>query len=964
MDFEDSSSDDSQHSNSSDQSDDWLSPRRHLVELIQEFDAARATLLAGRAPDTNFNELDRASVQNYINLVLCGIPEDRYQYTLVTDDSHQHLLWHPDTTLTRDIDSALIFRERFPWTTSYDVLTTYHSGKSLKDHLHAQVSFTNPAPGSEPQYRDPGTDANVLWGVCGNNGGRNRIYLMLPGAENEVMTDLHPLIYDATLNAARSENAFATTTWSPNYEAELNRTARFTQTRFRTESRKQVPAVTGTAFANAVMTAIRQHPWGSGAYWFIQIRGAKDLTRDHHFDHLTQAQLDLILDGIDLDQSIIYLDLGIEIHLPDGYAAMPDRRNESHAGLAETLWGIDPQQDWDYDDYAPDCWAGVADIAGFRCNFAGGPRTPNRISYVQVYTTDKFQTYNASGTYGGALQLFGPAVLKMKGPDDVPLAISKVYSATQKNLSDQTPTASRFEARVPLQHARALDRLGYNRRELRPSDLADFLIVLPSRAIWAWRIHRLYGCYLLIKYAASMSLEAKRDPQYLTLVAAVVYLFNSIHSRPGEMSWQRALAKVLFDVKSIEEIHDVIQLFIISPKNPNHKVPYMTNGALWLPEISFPVPNVTSALRFTFNHKMLTEAQLGNALGMKFRDIIDLYTESYLKQFKAKGMSRKRTKPSDPPIRNRTITLPRGVRDGTFLLPPAYFDHGPDLPPAAMVGDAPPDDPILSYSNFFIGYLNQIMQRVGTIKKTHIRYCKVEDIDILRMNPDTYRDMNISTYFTSYQFTTKAKDWSANFETLFPARDGRIIDITNAKLQGWRGVSSYRDWLKARAADPNDKKIDFPAMRRFCYDMYHSLKWFPKVSSDRVIDNSKRTTWTHVFSGDLTTGTPITFNPKFFGEGITAIPNLAPVLSPQPVDENEAEFQQLRQDHQGTVPAIAQHTFGDQVPEPEDDEPQEPSRELMEWARRRYRNKRGRVMIDLDSDMDEETQVINQLLQD
>ncbi|KAH7874123.1 uncharacterized protein C8R40DRAFT_1070280 [Lentinula edodes] len=249
----------------SEDSDVELLNKINIMSLIAEFDTARATLLGVRPANTPFRQLDRKAVEKYIDLVLSGTGEDG-QYTLDIPTTFHHVLDDPDVSVMRDIDSALIFREHFPWTSSYDIFTTYENKKSVHGHLHAQVRFLvgaiftmylnhkfthrlnqDNAGTGDHEYRDPGNDRNVLWGVCGTNGGRNRIYLMLPGATEEDMTDLHPLIYEATLNAAKLLNEEVTTTWSPTYAAEMDRTARFSRTRFRTESRKSISAETGRA---------------------------------------------------------------------------------------------------------------------------------------------------------------------------------------------------------------------------------------------------------------------------------------------------------------------------------------------------------------------------------------------------------------------------------------------------------------------------------------------------------------------------------------------------------------------------------------------------------------------------------------------------------------------------------------------------------------------------------------------
>ena len=95
--------------------------------------------------------------------------------------------------------------------------------------------------GESTEFRDPGRDPNIFWGICGPSG-RHRIYLMLPSATEEEIEKLHPIIYQANYEAAQLLLLENTTTWSPTYEAELDRTARFTNTHYRTESRKSISA--------------------------------------------------------------------------------------------------------------------------------------------------------------------------------------------------------------------------------------------------------------------------------------------------------------------------------------------------------------------------------------------------------------------------------------------------------------------------------------------------------------------------------------------------------------------------------------------------------------------------------------------------------------------------------------------------------------------------------------------------
>ncbi|GAW01327.1 hypothetical protein LENED_002917 [Lentinula edodes] len=249
------------------------------------------------------------------------------------------------------------------------------------------------------------------------------------------------------------------------------------------------------------------------------------------------------------------------------------------------------------------------------------------------------------------------------------------------------------------------------------------------------------------------------------------------------------------------------------------------------------------------------------------------------------------------------------------------------------------------------------MQRLGTISKTRVRYCTLSDDQIRYMNPDTFRDLNLSTYLTSYQFTTSAPDWARNKEILFPGLHSDIINLRGTTVQGWRMVPLYEEYLKLRASDQQ-----FEDLRAFCWEMYDTLKWFPKVSRDRLIDNKKRTTWKQVFAGGLKSGTPITINPNFSKEPITALPNVPPVLSLRtPGDQDEEsemmgdQLSELRESHQETLLPIAQAVFGD-VPqdEPPEPGPSQPSGMAVEFAKRHYGKKRGRRVVAEDSESENE----------
>ncbi|KAJ3791717.1 hypothetical protein GGU11DRAFT_751208, partial [Lentinula aff. detonsa] len=737
------------------------------------------------------------------------------------------------------------------------------------------------------------------------------------------MDEIHGAIYMACFNAVKRLLPSAAATWSPTYEAELDRSKNFQNNGYQSESRKCIPAAAGTVFANQVMSLIRAHEWGRSAYWFVQIRGAKDTTR--HLDRTsTDAHIDSILTNVDRDGNIIFLDMAVEVHLPEGWASMPARYKDCHFGMAQLLWGFQ-EEDWDYKTYHPDIWAGITDFAGFRANFSASPRTAKLISYIQVYTTDKFQTYKTSGK---AFRLFGSQILRMTDPDEVPAPLKKVYEATADNQENGTPCVTRFEARVPLHHAQDL----YD-TNIRPAALARVLHVVRTEVIWAWRCHRVLACAMLIRYASSLRKDSRIDLEHLTLMATLLHFFNGIHCRPNEMSWDRTLASTIFETGTLEE-KVARDIMFWSPRRATSKVPIMPYGALWLPPIVFPRAGHGDVLRFHHRALEASRSMLCRVLSMKWDEIEDLFLHRFqLDRYQTGLIRAKKTTASSSPLK-RQIELPEGHRDFSYKKPRAYYDHGPDLPAEALVGSTPSDVTDRAASEMFLGLLTQIMERLGTMGRTHIPYCKLSQAEIRTVSLDTFRDPNLSTYLVSYQYTRRPEDWASLKDMLFPGPDGVAPRVEAKQTQGWRLLPLYKEMLILR----EENAAQYRALRAFCRNAFDTLMWFPKVSRDRLIDNKTRVSWTHIYAGRAKNGTPIAINPKFKNK-VTQHANRPPVLTPAALIDDpgntagSSEWAQAEA-HQGTLTAFTRAVFGPhpapQVNQPQDHEPLDA--QLVEWA--------------------------------
>lgn len=174
-----------------------------------------------------------------------------------------------------------------------------------------------------------------------------------------------------------------------------------------------------------------------------------------------------------------------------------------------------------------------------------------------------------------------------------------------------------------------------------------------------------------------------------------------------------------------------------------------------------------------------------------------MFTPLYLQDAYASGeLHRKKTGPSQPLLK-RPIPLPAGIHNLRFKKPRLYFDHGLDLPPEALVGE-PPANKTGTASSLFLEMLLQIMERLGTISSSRIRYCKLSEGDVRRMSLESFRDVNLSTYLVSYQYTRGTSAWTHVRATLFPGLEDAPIGIGNRTVQGWRNVPAYKDYLELR----------------------------------------------------------------------------------------------------------------------------------------------------------------------
>jgi hypothetical protein len=476
---------------------------------------------------------------------------------------------------------------------------------------------------------------------------------------------------------------------------------------------------------------------------------------------------------------------------------------------------------------------------------------------------------------------------------------------------------------------------------------------------------------MLLRWAAAVKRDSRGSMDYLTLVAVVVFVFNTLHARPNEMHWDRTLSIIVFPHTTLKKDPTLHDRSLRTPRNKHDDVAYMSHGAIWLPLIVYPVDGQGDVLRFKFLRTTATEDLIGKLFNMKWDAIQQMFCPEYLKA-PVQGLgARKRTTASDEPIA-RKIILPAGVQDFRYKKDRHYFDHAPDLPPTAHVGVSPPLKVRRSASEFFVGLLMQVMQRMPKIGSTPLGYCNLLPGQVLAVSVGTFQDLNLSTYYSSFQYIRGDREWAATKTMLFPGVNNTPVDLK--KAQGWKLVPLFVEFLALRA----EGGAPFEKLRNFCLVMFDKLKWFPHLDRLRFVDTLAKATYRQIFPGTQKRGVPIDLNPAFTGKP-TSEKNVPPVLDRLLSNNEDADLRRDRQQHELALPPLAQAVFGfTRDPNSDDEEMPEglqaPTEDTIAWVQARVGKKNGRQVIgnfyrppspmsvDEDDDEEQENEVMNELL--
>ncbi len=274
--------------------------------------------------------------------------------------------------------------------------------------------------------------------------------------------------------------------WPPSYASALS-LSRDTRSQLHYAT-LDIPAGKVAAFGEALRQNLANHPRLKDAFFMIEKRGTKGMFTFDYASRATSARIpwdkfvgDIDIGDVDEEQNFRgggwYCDIGVEVRRPGHVLHWLE---ESHAILLQKalpLLGSEgrrilqgkPRQ------FQVDVAAHIFRLAGFRCS-PGTKGHTDKVSHVNVYTTDKAVTYQL---HHGSFSAHSPTDLYPQKIGNLVKDVDKMammfFDCTQGSVQDG---AARFEVRV--QAWRAHEALP----EFDEEDLRNCIVCLPSQVWW------------------------------------------------------------------------------------------------------------------------------------------------------------------------------------------------------------------------------------------------------------------------------------------------------------------------------------------------------------------------------------------------------------------------------------------------------------------------------------------------
>ncbi|KAJ8496548.1 hypothetical protein ONZ45_g12394 [Pleurotus djamor] len=745
----------------------------------------------------------RDQTQHLVNYALAGVDIRRNELLRFSMVGHYCLL--PESglpTVSRDFDSVIGFTPNIPVRRNLYLypLAPQHLA-TITANMHVQVPFHMELNGADGMhFMDPSHVPNILLGMYGN---RHQLRLFCPRmrADNRVggnrfSVEEAALLYDEVIQPSIEYAApLLAKDWPPALSAERWR-ARARAVGYQASSyilaRDQIDL-----FNSELVRRLEDIPQFRGALICTQIQGIKATTMHTMNGDFGRQQLERELRYVTTTDGHWWVDVAVE--LQDGGQALL-WRDDTHITVLSSVLDIsyaDASIISTSDSFTKDINSHLLEVAGLHTSL---PQLDGSVhaTYIQLYTTDKSLTFHRHGNQYSQ-NLTPKAAMAGTPPKYLTDYAAALVQAKRKNV------AARLEMRVPFEEAFTCLR-HFSDQLIRSS-----VISVGRENWWSFRLARVNAASRLLQAVNSQSVDQRINAPGLSLVAAVVWLVNGIHSRPDDHAKGRACNQV-----AVTYFRDFTHAEIVSMgyteagfdelrTEYEHK-PFMPMNAIFMRRIYFkPESNSIRLSILRVLHPTMIEKVFGQS-------------EGQLKvKYGVSGILQRSDRPKERHAMNKGVSRPYNGERPTAHLPAFEQTESIESDPVAQYG---PDVDLMTG-----------------------RVVEIEDKDIPEQLQDVYiqysqgsrqaipmqvlKTSNLANLFTRVQARQATQaEWDNTIDILFPPKGTQISDTT----QGWNKMLYMDKWLGLLGSVSDEAAV---RIRTAMHNQIRKLSWIPKAKRER-----------------------------------------------------------------------------------------------------------------------------------
>lgn len=312
----------------------------------------------------------------------------------------------------------------------------------------------------------------------------------------------------------------------------------------------------------------------------------------------------------------------------------------------------------------------------------------------------------------------------------------------------------------------------------------------------------------------------------LALVAGLVYLINSLHSRPEDDRAGRAIQKAVFPLtKDIRHPNILVpnrDLTRVAAKYPDG-FPYALAGSLFLTDIWLKPQ--TERIKFR-ESRIVPDTVFKRVFGCDFDEIGRKFFQS--------GAVLRAVRRGYVPQRKGYTKKRRVQADDNEL--PAQFEEFADIEVPMDIDDAAPEDITMvgrTLETIWQQYASDIMQKVGNPRNRNLAvtsYSHLAQYNRQQLSIDDINTLDLNELFAQIQWRRASEeDWEKSFNILFPPK-GYTPGYTMKHLPTCNYYNTYLELInQVEDADAVDIRGALSAKSR-------TLAWIPAAISDRCWD--------------------------------------------------------------------------------------------------------------------------------